>query len=471
MRVTYYSHASFRLVTDQGVRLLCDPWTYNPIHNLMWQFPECPIGPADYVDQDYIYISHSHVDHFCPLTLGHIPRHIPIIIRAYGDLDNPIRPTLVEMGFETIIELQHGETRRIERDLTVTLYADLGTVDSAIVASDGRHSVFHQNDCMMPIEEARKIGAAHKVDLALLGVINSSIYPTFFVMDETRKKAETEARKQRVLDRSSAYGEAVGARFVVPCACDMIYIRVPDSDAYLGPHTFDFRRDAAAKSRPFTVLTMAPGDELDLAEPRLDFTPAYSSQEELMTVLAAMRRRPDVQAAIAAQSLWEDGFVHDPAVYEAAMIGYAAHVTANFADMFKHNLDKVQPRTWRTLFAVTDGEASVGYEIALDFAAGTMRFTRAPHTLDPAGRDMVMAFDAKCLAMQMAGVMDISDIRSGWALIYRPGAFTPEEVAFWHVMTLFNAYLKTRGAFSREHAFPGRVSTVFKPDAALVNAA
>ena len=79
MKVKYYSHATFQLRGDRGGRLLTDPWLYNPIYgHMIWQFPECPVPRVEYVDQDILYISHDHPDHFCIRTLELFSREIPV---------------------------------------------------------------------------------------------------------------------------------------------------------------------------------------------------------------------------------------------------------------------------------------------------------------------------------------------------------------------------------------------------------
>ncbi len=53
MKITFYGHATFRIITPEGTRILIDPWLDNP------QSPEeKDIGPYD-----LILITHAHGDH------------------------------------------------------------------------------------------------------------------------------------------------------------------------------------------------------------------------------------------------------------------------------------------------------------------------------------------------------------------------------------------------------------------------
>lgn len=56
MTITWHGHGCFTLVTDDGTRILFDPFlTDNPVTDL---------GPEDFDDVDYILVSHGHFDHF-----------------------------------------------------------------------------------------------------------------------------------------------------------------------------------------------------------------------------------------------------------------------------------------------------------------------------------------------------------------------------------------------------------------------
>ena len=155
MKVRYVSHASIQIVTDSGLRLLTDPWLHSPIYgNMMWQFPVCTLSMADYTAQDILHVSHDHPDHFCARTLRHFDRSLPVVIRRYeGVID--IKGKLKELGFKNIIELGHRESWTDPRGLTVTLLIDAGSTDSATIISDGKQSVFNQNDCFLSEEDYR----------------------------------------------------------------------------------------------------------------------------------------------------------------------------------------------------------------------------------------------------------------------------------------------------------------------------
>jgi L-ascorbate metabolism protein UlaG (beta-lactamase superfamily) len=55
-RLTWHGHAAFSLVTDQGARVLFDPFLDGN--------PKCDVRAADITELDYILCSHGHSDHF-----------------------------------------------------------------------------------------------------------------------------------------------------------------------------------------------------------------------------------------------------------------------------------------------------------------------------------------------------------------------------------------------------------------------
>jgi len=438
VKLKFYSHASFQIVTDSGFRLLSDPWLYNPISNTMWQFPECRIPRAEYVDQDALYISHSHSDHFCPDTLRHFRRDMPIVIRQYGDQDNPLRPILRQMGFTRLIELEHRQSHELAQGLMLTLYADQDTYDSSLVVEADGQSVFHQNDCMLEPEDASLIGERHTLDVALLGLVNSSIYPTFFDMDPQRKAAETDRRRLKVLSRTADYARRLNARYVIPNASDMVYIRFPETDAMLGPHSYELAEHFREHGLYSQVATLQAGDCFDLANPHTDYRPAFASHQELLDKIADLRSRPYVRAVIEKLESWEAEFVFDQAAFVQRMQAYAKWATENWQALFAERFSEVD----RGRFVVNlnlEGDDAPAFHcrVEVDYAEG--RFAFVEQASDDF--DMRLSGHRRYFEMFRRGVLSFDDVRSGWLLIKRAADFSKAEVGFWHLMMCYGNFL------------------------------
>src|SRR5437773_119338 len=69
MQVTMLGHAAL-LCETEDVRILMDPWLVGPANfRSWWHLPDVDLDPAKLPEIDYIYISHSHSDHFHVPTL------------------------------------------------------------------------------------------------------------------------------------------------------------------------------------------------------------------------------------------------------------------------------------------------------------------------------------------------------------------------------------------------------------------
>jgi hypothetical protein len=116
LTVTYVSHACLRIDGEFG-SLLCDPWFLNePVYDyVLWKFPPAVIPPDVLLKNlDYLYITHSHEDHFHIPSINKIRRDIRVLLPEYTN--HPcLRAQLVErvlreMGFHRITKIQPWET-------------------------------------------------------------------------------------------------------------------------------------------------------------------------------------------------------------------------------------------------------------------------------------------------------------------------------------------------------------------------
>ena len=85
LEVTFVSHACLRIKGAFG-SLICDPWILNePVYNFStWKFPAAIIPPEALIkDLDYLFITHSHEDHFHVPSLNYFPRDTQILLPEY----------------------------------------------------------------------------------------------------------------------------------------------------------------------------------------------------------------------------------------------------------------------------------------------------------------------------------------------------------------------------------------------------
>lgn len=435
MKIKYYSHASFQFIGNRGTRLLSDPWVYNPICNMFWQYPACQIALEEYQSQDILYISHDHADHLCLKTLQHFPRTLPIVIRDYGEINNPVKPQLLKAGFKQLIELKDGESQQFQ-ELTLSLFTDPNTSDSALVIQDEVHTVFNQNDCMLPLAHAETIGRRFQIDLALLFTSSASMYPTLFEMPETQKRHETALRNEKVMQRALQYARALKARWVTPCAGDMVRFRDLKLNLYAGSLPCEFKAFMAEQAPDIPVITPAPSDIIDLTAPDPDLRPLFNSRSVWSEQIRQLCETPDMQDFIQKLKTWEDSFSLDEAAFWQQMQLYTQFVQTHFSQTFPSLSEgKIAVRLSLT---ETDSATLPAHDISLDFEQQTASI----NTAQPPPCQMHIKIPAHYLAMVMAQALNFDDLRAGMMQILRPGPFSVQESGFWHFLSRFAAFHK-----------------------------
>ncbi|MFZ4583709.1 MAG: MBL fold metallo-hydrolase [Acidimicrobiia bacterium] len=447
MQVRYLSHASFQFTSESGFRLLTDPWNYNPVHgHMLWQFPLNPVGEHEYVDQDAIYISHDHADHWCLRTLAHFRRDIPIVIRKYG-AHIAMAQELCRNGFHNIIELDDGESRHLAPDLEVTLFIDPATTDSALVVSDATGHVFDQNDCMLPDTTCARIRARFDIDLALVCLASASIYPTFFVMPEVEKEHAAALRDRKVMDRALHFATSVGATAATPCASDLLYFRWPETDRWFGPLPAEFREYAASAAPHLRILTPAPGTSMQIGALPDALTPLHANRAEWINDIRAFREDPEVAAVCAELEAWEHSFAFDPSRFLHTMSEHLAETTTNWDARFGGTAWEASG--WTVVWVLRDERETYTYTMRLSPCDGGSASIAIGDCDD---WDMRLTMDACMMQMVLDGSLSIPDVRGGFMTIERRGDMTPDEGAFWQVCAQFTDHLLRHGYAVLGHA-------------------
>src|SRR5690242_18296601 len=86
LTVTMISHACLKITARFGT-LLCDPWFVNePVYNFTtWKFPAAVIPPEKVANRvDFLFISHSHEDHFHIPSIDYLSRDILVLLPEYA---------------------------------------------------------------------------------------------------------------------------------------------------------------------------------------------------------------------------------------------------------------------------------------------------------------------------------------------------------------------------------------------------
>ena len=103
MKITYFVNTMF-LIEGKHSRILTDPWVTsdNISRSGLYNFPKLKVKKQDLskVKPDFIYISHTHADHFDPDTLNCFNKSTPILISWYKE--NFTEKAIKGLGFKDI---------------------------------------------------------------------------------------------------------------------------------------------------------------------------------------------------------------------------------------------------------------------------------------------------------------------------------------------------------------------------------
>lgn len=144
MKFTVIGHAC--LYIDTGAeRILVDPWLSGSCYwRSWWHFPPNTSIRPEFLQPDYVYLSHHHFDHFHYPSLRRISKATHVIIPRFGV--DVMRGELEHLGFEKVTELPHGEVMDLPSGARLASY-QYGPDDSAVVVERSGIVLADVNDC------------------------------------------------------------------------------------------------------------------------------------------------------------------------------------------------------------------------------------------------------------------------------------------------------------------------------------
>ncbi len=231
LHITYVSHACLRIEGEFG-SLLCDPWFLNePVYDyVMWKFPPAVMPPEELLkDLDYLYITHSHEDHFHIPSIDHIPRDVQVLLPEFTHTPclraQTMERIMREMGFSRLRKIRPWDTYLLggKTPLTVVPSAKSRAHDwenSGFVIEHPDCRLINMNDNCDDEELCNEIHARWPdFDIGFIQTAAISIFPACYRMSEeekeemARNKKETFTQQQRLI-------EMLKLKRVVPFAGD-----------------------------------------------------------------------------------------------------------------------------------------------------------------------------------------------------------------------------------------------------------
>jgi UDP-MurNAc hydroxylase len=242
MKVQYISSACV-LMEHEGVQVLTDPWLTEGIYYGSWyHYPLPKLGVKDFLDVDYIYITHIHPDHCDIESLRQFPKEIPILIHNYRE--KFLLRLIRSLGFTHVIEVVHKSPYPLSPHFSVEILAadncdptkcgrwfgcHLGgdptktsQIDSMAVFQGGNQIAVNTNDC--PYELAKPVleyieKKWGSVDFLLVGYSGAGPYPQCLEEASSEEKLRfAEEKKKKFLGQALSYIEALQPKAFLPFA-------------------------------------------------------------------------------------------------------------------------------------------------------------------------------------------------------------------------------------------------------------
>lgn len=257
MEFRIVSHACLE-ITSGGKRLVIDPWLNEPTYWSAWWHAPPPIFNDDIFHADYVYITHWHFDHFDPKTLRKFGKSTTAIVPKFPI--SGLRQQLTEIGFEKIVELNHGEKIQLGDDFSLTSYQISFQDDSvAVVEADGTVLV-DLNDAKPLPSTWRAFRAKYpKPDFMLRSHSPAWSYPTRYSFEDPSDRLPVDARTY--MEAFVAAAQQLRPRYAIPFASGICHLHreVRDENRFLvsAPEMRDYFQANAART-PGTTLTVMP---------------------------------------------------------------------------------------------------------------------------------------------------------------------------------------------------------------------
>jgi UDP-MurNAc hydroxylase len=144
MRFTVIGHACLFIETG-AERILVDPWLSGSCYwRSWWHFPPNTPVRQEFLEPDYVWLSHHHFDHFHYPSLRRISKNAQVFIPRFGV--DVMRHELDDIGFTRVTELPHGDVVTLPSGTRLASY-QYGPDDSAVVVERDGVVLADFNDC------------------------------------------------------------------------------------------------------------------------------------------------------------------------------------------------------------------------------------------------------------------------------------------------------------------------------------
>ncbi|GJF32852.1 putative Rieske 2Fe-2S iron-sulfur protein [Kitasatospora sp. NE20-6] len=261
--IRHLGHAGFA-VGHAGLRLLIDPWFHPAFLDAWFPYPD----NADLLPEvvagrwDYLYVSHTHEDHFDERLLNRLSRDTTVLVPRFRS--GALARRLTALGFTRQVRLGHRQTHPLGPGATATMLLDTShKEDSGLLLDLGGFRFLDLNDCSPPLSDLPT-----GVDLLAAQYSGAMWYPNAYDYPPEVMAEKTAAVRADLMDSLARKVHLTGARTYLPsagpaCFLDPELDRFNDRERTIFPHWEDVAADFAVACPGTAVVRTAPGDTVD----------------------------------------------------------------------------------------------------------------------------------------------------------------------------------------------------------------
>jgi hypothetical protein len=202
------SHACLKYRCNDAT-LLTDPWIVDePIKSkVVYKFPPQLSSPDEVCDDvDFVYISHTHEDHFHIPSILHLPKSVKFLISDYSFAPHQCErnlllfKTLKHFGYTNIHILQPWEWFEISDNFRVCLIPSafsrfMDWENSGLAVDMEGHISLNMNDNMVDRDLCLKIAEFFpKINIYFIQTAGLSTFPACFDMSDEEKAAALDSK-------------------------------------------------------------------------------------------------------------------------------------------------------------------------------------------------------------------------------------------------------------------------------------
>lgn len=228
MRITYFGNAMMML-ESKASKVLSDPWVTFDRESTsgLYNFPELKMSREDVaaLAPDFIYISHTHADHFDEVTLKLFPSSTPILIADY--VHNFTERNLKAIGFTDVRVVNGTEGQPLHGDDWCWIEPNgiYPEIDSLFIGRFDGETVINLNDNVFDGEQCERLESRFApINLLCVPFSYQGPYPAFYEnLTEQERAAEAEQKKMRNYEITTRFTEILKPKRLFPFAAGAMY--------------------------------------------------------------------------------------------------------------------------------------------------------------------------------------------------------------------------------------------------------